>query len=179
MIYTKIVIGTVLVGAFLLSACTTTEPPKSVIESQTTMANAVAITSTVETVDEKNRVLALRDANGETRTMSVDPSVTSLDRIASGDRVTAVYLESMAVYIEAPGMVARDDSATSVPTVQRGAAVEAIDYAARVITLRMPDGSLRTLRVSPQIGPLDKIHEGDQVVVRYTQMVAVCVAKVE
>ena len=39
-------------------------------------------------------------------TRTVDPSVTNLDQLSPGDRATTVYVEQMAVYLEAPGMVA-------------------------------------------------------------------------
>lgn len=193
MMHTRIVFGGVMAAVFAMSGCTTTEPAKATIESQAKIlaGNTVRVTATVEAVDKENRILALRDPSGEIRTMLVDSSVKNFDRIQRGDRVAAEYLEEVAVYIQTPGMVAADESVSAtakgpsegkpsgavVDTVQRRATVQEIDYASRIVTLRAPDGSLRTIRVSPRIGPLDKISKGDQIIVRYTQMVAVGVTK--
>ena len=177
----------------LATGCATDEPAKATIESAPKLqaGEAVRVTATVEAVDKENRILALRDASGELRTMMVTPAVKNFEQIKRGDRVTAEYLEQVAVYIEAPGVTSKDDSFSGmavmppgskpsgawVDTVQRRAKVEAIDYDSRVVTLRGQDGSVRTIRVSPRLGSLDKISKGDEILIRYTQTVAVGVAK--
>lgn len=191
MLHKRVVCATAMAAVFAMSGCAT--EPKATVESQPKIlaGNAVRITATVEAVDKENRILVLRDPSGEIRTMMVDPSVRNFDRIQRGDRVAAEYLEEVAVYIQAPGMEAKDESVSAtarapsgakpsgavVDTVQRRATVVDVDYDSRLVALRAPDGSVRTIRVSPRIGPLDKISKGDQIVVRYTQMVAIGVTK--
>jgi hypothetical protein len=190
--------ATILIGVFggtlAMAGCASTEDvTKTAIESQPKMAAAetVRVTATVEAVDKENRILTLRSPGGELRTMTVDPAVKNFDQIQRGDRVTAEYMESIAVYIEAPGMVSKDETASVtatmppgsrpsgavIETVQRRATVEAIDHETRIVTLRGQDGSLRTIKVPPRLGSLDKISKGDPIVVRFTQTVAVGVAK--
>lgn len=189
----RLITGAVLVGILVASGCATDEPAKATVENQPRIlaGNTVRVVATVEAIDKENRILTLRDPSGEIRTMTVDSAVKNFERIQRGDRVNAEYLEEVAVYIQAPGMVAKDETASVsarapgdgkpsgavVDTVQRLATVEDINYETRVVTLRAPDGSLRTIRVSPRIGPLDKISKGDQIIVRYTQVVAVGVSK--
>ncbi|MFL6648881.1 MAG: hypothetical protein ACJ8KO_13055 [Sulfurifustaceae bacterium] len=193
MIRTRISVGLAVVGLMVASGCATEEPAKATLEAQPKIlaGELVRVTATVEAVDKDNRILALRDESGELRTMIVNPAVKNFNQIKRGDRINADYLEEVAVYIEAPGMVAKDEAASAiatapsggkpsgamVDTVQRRAVVEDIDYDSRIVTLRAPDGSLHTTRVSPRIGPLDKISKGDQIIIRYTQTVAVSVTK--
>lgn len=188
-----IVVGVAAAAAIALSGCAT-EPENaaaSVSLPRILAGNTVRVTATVEAVDKQNRVLALRDPGGEVRIMKIDPAIKNFDKIERGDRVNTEYLEEVAVYIEAPGMALKDETASItakapgdgkpsgavVDIVQRRATVQDIDYANRIVTLRAPDGSVRTIRVAPTIGPLDKISKGDPIVVRYTQIVAIGITK--
>ena len=56
------------------------------------------------------------------------------------------------------------------------ATVEAVDLAKRTVTVRGPRGNVNTLKVGDQV-QLDKVKAGDQVVVRYTEAVAISVDK--
>lgn len=193
MMDTRIAIGIAVAGLLTVSGCATNEPAKATVEAQPKLlaSDTVRVNATVEAVDRESRILALRDQSGELRTMVVNPAVKNFDQIHRGDHVNAEYLQEVAIYIEAPGMITKDETGSAVATtpaggmpsgavvdtVQRQAVVEDIDYGNRLVTLRAPDGSLRTIEVSPRIGPLDKISKGDQIVVRHTQMVAVGVSK--
>lgn len=179
----------VVVGILAVVGCASTESAKATIESQPRMssANTAHVQATVEAVDKENRILTLRTRAGDLRTMVVDPAVKNFDQIRRGDLVVADYLEEVAVYIEVPGMKTKDESsrvtATAprgnkpagavVDTVQRRATVQAIDRENRMVTLHGQDGSVRTIKVPPELGPLDKINAGDSIVIRYTQMVGI------
>jgi Cu/Ag efflux protein CusF len=55
------------------------------------------------------------------------------------------------------------------------ARVEDIDYQSRMVTLKMPQGDTMSLKVGDQVKRLNDIKKGDEVVVRYTQAVAISV----
>lgn len=59
------------------------------------------------------------------------------------------------------------------------AIVETIDLATRKILLRGEEGGLMTVRVRPDVRRLNEIKPGDQIVVRYTEALAVRMAKPE
>ena len=50
--------------------------------------------------------------------------------------------------------------------------VEKIDYQKRLITLKGPEGNVRTLKVDPRVKRLNEIKVGDDIVLRRTEAVA-------
>src|SRR5205085_10581536 len=97
----------------LATACSTTESKSESAQTpgapgtggrqNLVTSDVVRTTAMVEAIDKKNRILTLRNAEGQVRTLAVDPSVKNFDQIERGDKVRVEYLESVAVYIEAPG----------------------------------------------------------------------------
>jgi hypothetical protein len=61
-------------------------------------------------------------------------------------------------------------------TVEVNGTIESIDAAKRTITLKKPAGEPRTLKLAPTV-KLANLRKGDDVVVRYTQAVALFVEK--
>jgi translation elongation factor P/translation initiation factor 5A len=57
-------------------------------------------------------------------------------------------------------------------TVKATAAVKAVDYDKRLITLQGPDGKVFTVEAGPEVKRLKEIKAGDTVVVQYTQALA-------
>lgn len=57
-------------------------------------------------------------------------------------------------------------------TIKVSAAVKAVDYDKRLITLQGPDGKAFTVEAGPEVKRLREIKAGDMVVVRYTQALA-------
>jgi Cu/Ag efflux protein CusF len=148
----------------------------------------VTATATVEAVDPANRTVTLRLADGTTHTYNLAKDVTNLNQINAGDRVKATVIESMAVYVrkagtppeaaerstvtlapkgQKPGMIAAD-------TLEVTDKIAAIDIANRTITLQGTGGKPQTLTVGPNVN-LANLKKGDDVVVRYTQGLAVLV----
>jgi len=62
-------------------------------------------------------------------------------------------------------------------TVQITANVEAIDYQNRTITLKGPQGNVKTFKVDQGIQRFDQIKQGDQVVVNYTEALLIKVVR--
>lgn len=57
-------------------------------------------------------------------------------------------------------------------TIKASAAVKAVDYDKRLITLQGPDGKAFTVEAGPEVKRLKEIKAGDMVVVQYTQALA-------
>jgi hypothetical protein len=62
-------------------------------------------------------------------------------------------------------------------TVEVTARVEAVDQAARTVTLKGPAGNVRTFKVDPSVERLKDVKVGDDVVLRYTEALAIAVVK--
>ena len=57
------------------------------------------------------------------------------------------------------------------------ATVEKINHATRVVTLKGPEGNVRTIKVGEGVKHLEQVKVGDQVVVRVTEAFALSVVK--
>ena len=64
-----------------------------------------------------------------------------------------------------------------VDVVTVKAAVDSVDAAKRTVTLKMPNGVQRTVKIGPEVKNFDQIKAGDTVTARFLESVAVIVAK--
>lgn len=144
---------------------------------------------TVTDIDHAARTVTLRGPKGNERTIVVPPEAQNLDQVQTGSRFKVRYLEEVAVAVSKGG---GEPSASAGETVRLapkggtpgGAAVrtasisgviEAIDPAARTITLRGPKGGTRTLTAAEDV-KLDGLAPGDQISLTYTQAIAMQMA---
>jgi hypothetical protein len=151
--------------------------------------DVTAWTATVKSVDYAKKTIVLeRDG----KTAMVDASFAKrLDEIKPGDVVKVANIEELAIYVrksqEGP-MAAEASTVELAPkdkapggivtkTKQLAANVEAIDYKGRMITLQRPDGTSKTFKVSDAVERFDQIKKGDQVVLEYTEAIAISVEK--
>lgn len=175
--------GLLIMGAAALMAANAdaaqTELPSAV------EARKETVTATVEAVDHDRRMIALKAPAGDTVKMEVGPEVAHFHEIEQGDRVNVDYLESVAVAIAPPGASLeqaaqsveirneQDASVTKgVETEMVAATVEKIDAGDRTLTLKAPDGSTRHMSVAPDVPGLEKLRQGDQVIVAATRELA-------
>lgn len=150
-------------------------------------ADRARTTATVEAVDKSQRTVTLRRADGRTVTLKVPPEARNFDQIEPGDTLRAEYLDAVAVFVrksDAPAQAGRTSAVRLAPrgekpggvvvdTVEMTARVEAVDLAARKVTLRGPDGRLRVIQVDDRVRSLDEVKPGDEVVIRHTQALAI------
>ena len=66
-------------------------------------------------------------------------------------------------------------AAMVVNTAELTAKVEAIDYKKRTLTLKGPEGNTKTLKIDKSVKKFKNIKQGDDVVVRLTEAVAISV----
>lgn len=64
-----------------------------------------------------------------------------------------------------------------VDVISWQATVEAVDMQKRVVTLKGPDGKMKTLTIGPEARNLDQVKKGDQVRVKLVEAVALFVRK--
>jgi Cu/Ag efflux protein CusF len=156
-------------------------------------SNVVTATATVEAVDMEKRTVTLKKEDGSTVTLKVDESVKNLPQVEVGDQVTAKYYESVAVQVREPGAAPLDAGAVqSVATAKPGekpagmavqevtvtTTIASINKDNETVTLKGPDGVMKTVKVRDPKN-LEKVEVGDEVVITYTEAVAISVEEPE
>ncbi len=155
------------------------------------VTEVVVVKATVEAIDYKTRTVTLKGPQGNTMTFKVDKSVKNFDQVKQGDQLVLEVYDSVALFVrkggEPPiaaqmGLVevaprGKKPAGVVVETTEITASVEAIDYKARTVTLKGPQGNVRTIKVDPSVKNFDNVKKGDQIVLRHTEAVVVSVQK--
>ena len=101
-------------------------------------------------------------------------------------RVTVLMVVLMVLVLVSAGFAAEKKAAkppaekpagVMVDVVTAQATVDSVDAAKRTVTLKMPNGMLRTVKAGPEVKNFDQIKAGDKVNARFLESVAVVVAK--
>ena len=156
------------------------------------VAETTSIKARVDAVDVNKRVLTVTGPTGKTLTLKVGSEVSDLDQVKPGDQLVVRYFESLALFVrkggEPPAAAERTavrvvpdkrkkPAGVAVDTAEFRGTVEAIDPVKRRVTLKGPEGKTRTIKVDPSVKRLKEVKKGDQVVLRYTEAIAVSVRK--
>lgn len=168
-------------------------PGVSVSESSgpDSASRAITATATVEDVDQKNRVVTLRTADGEVKRIQVGDEVRNLPQVRKGDVVTATYYESIALALrdatgEKPSVAVTNDmeraplgakpSGAVMQTTTLKAKVTAVDKKKQTVTLEGPKGGTVTIKVEDP-RRLDNVVVGHLVEAVYRESVVISVDK--
>ncbi|WP_303902445.1 hypothetical protein [Thiohalomonas denitrificans] len=167
--------------AFASQAQTAEQPTKPILVS---VSETVA---TVEDIDKDKRRLTLKGPEGRTFDLKVSEEVQNFDQIEKGDEIEIEYLGSVSLRLSnEPAPPAEFAQFTEVApsgekprvveaaTLQMAATVDKIDKDKREVTVTGPRGNTRILN-APEEVDLDKLNEGDQILVTYTEAVATSV----
>jgi hypothetical protein len=154
----------------------------------------VKTTAVVQSIDRANRTVTLKNEGGAVTTYKCRPEVRNFDQIQVGDHVKAQLVESLAVFVAKPaaagGPSAGLASATALApkgakpgivmadTTEVTAKIVAVDAAGHSVAVTGPLGNTRTFSVNPAVD-LSGVQVGDDVVVRYTQGLAIVVEKAD
>ena len=144
--------------------------------------------ATVESIDRATRTVTLKNIGGAVTTYKCGPEVRNFDQIKVGDHVKAELVESFAVFVGkgAAAPSAKLVSATALApkgskpgvvmadTTQITAKVVSVDAAGHSVALSGPLGKTRSFSVDPTVD-LSGVQVGDDVVVRYTEGLAITV----
>lgn len=171
-----------LVGS--LAGCATTPKPLEITDVRETAA-------TVTQLDLATRLVTLRDAGDREFTVKVGDDVRNLPQVKVGDKVVARYYESIGASLRkagdptAPTIELAD--AVAEPGQRPGAlagerltlpvTIISVDTATHVVTFYGPDKRVRTFAVQTPEGRafIRKLKQGDEVVVTFTEALAISV----
>jgi len=141
-------------------------------------------------VNHQTRHVVVIGPNGNQHGFYVDKRITTFDNVNKGDTVTVDYVESVGVFLRKPGdppAAGASNTMTVTPTGKPAVTdvtvkevtvdVTAVDQATRALTVKGPAGNTQTYIVDPSVKAFSSVKVGDQIVVRYTEAVAVAVTK--
>jgi Cu/Ag efflux protein CusF len=148
------------------------------------------LTGTVEAVDLANRVVTIKGSRGRVIDLKVGPEAKNLDQVKVGDKVVAKYYESIAFRMkkpeEAEGATAEQAVAKAKPgevpaavvanQVTVTATIEDISPKKTYVTLKGPEGKIVDVKVMDPKN-IEGLKVGDQVVITYTQALAIALDK--
>ena len=154
------------------------------------VVNTLDMTARVEVIDKVARTATLLREDGSRFTVKVGPEAINFDQVKVGDWVNLTVTEELVVYLNAAGAPQNDKLAALVAlspkggkpgglvaeTAQITGTILAIDPANHTATLQLEDGSTKTFPVSKDVDLL-KRYVGEQVVFRFTKMMAISVEK--
>lgn len=180
----------VLAAIGLGSGCQTGGDPATAPARPTAVLGEASETlATVEAVDLDQRLLTVRDAEGELFTVQADETIRNLPQVRPGDRVVMTYREAVAVQLQPPGTPVRAGEAlqrvTRAPAGARPGAeaanevtttvrIENVDPAGPTVSFTDQEGFLHM--VTPQTPEMQAfartLRKGDQVEVTFTEAVA-------
>ena len=150
----------------------------------------VTETLTVEAIDLEKRIVTLRRADGSVFDLTVGEEVRNLPQVRVGDEVITKYYESIFVQVTKPGAAEGPQVKGTASRAKPGekpagavakqvtvtATVEKIDKKKMIATLKGPEGKVVDVKVRDPKN-LENVNVGDQVVITYTEAVAVSVEK--
>jgi hypothetical protein len=121
----------------------------------------------VDAIDYGKRTVAVKVPDGTAQTIKAEPEVKKVDQGKVGNLDHTTFIESIAVHIRTPNAPARvkPENVVADPLLLT-AKVDTIDHAHRTVTLKSPQGNLKTLSVGRNVANFVLMKEGDQVVVR-------------
>ena len=152
--------------------------------------NSVTATATVDSINATNREVVLRREDGSLTSYICGPDVRNFDQIEVGDRVSVTLADELAVALVEGSLPPASVQSTVVvrapvgakpggkvmDTVGFTARVVTVDYRQRLVTLLMPDGRNKTVKVGPDVN-LANVNPGDTVGVRLTRAMILTVGK--
>jgi hypothetical protein len=195
-------LGTSIGIAAVVAGCATqkaTPPPPAAVSAvaekpgQVVEESIETVAARVVKVDQKSRVVTLRNSLGEEFDVHVSDEVRNLPQVKKGDDVVISYYESVAVTLKkpgeaTPGVTVADTAGRAKPGEKPGAAagsqttvtatVVGLNKKKGTVTLKGPKGKVVTV-TAREPRRLDPVKVGDLIEVTYTEAIAISVEKPE
>jgi hypothetical protein len=189
-----------------LTSCSSTPPPAnpgqpfsaSVYDNNAAgfngeiVTDAISTTATVVSVDRAKRLVVLKRTDGSNVTYKALPKAFAFDDIKAGDAVKVSVAEELAVFLGKNSVPASASTnaaklrvklpdgtqavASEVGTVSFTARITAIDDWLDTVTLQLPDGTSKTIKVSEAVNLAD-VSVGDVVSVQSSEAAVVMLEK--
>jgi Cu/Ag efflux protein CusF len=162
-------VGAAILGALALAGCAQTSsappPPEmaaGVKEGKRTLSASDLVTASavVEGIDQKSRMVTLKESDGQRLRFKVSDDVKNLQQVKKGDQVNVSYYESVMLQLHKPGdatpgvTVAEEAERAKPGELPAGAVAEVVTVTAKVIgvdrtahtaTLELPNGEKLTV----------------------------------
>jgi hypothetical protein len=144
----------------------------------------------VTAVDPTARTMVVKGPQGNLHEFDVPASIPNLGNVKIGDTLTIAYVEAIALYVREssdPPEASTTHSVTVKPTGRPAVAhvtireteanVLSINQTTRWMTVQGPHFNLHTFHVDPSVAAFSRVKVGDQIVLRYTEALAVAITK--
>ena len=174
--------------ALLLAGCATAPKPLEITQTE-------EIAATVTALDVATRRLTLKGPAGNEFTVEVAPAVQNLPQVQVGDRVVARYYESIGADLRKAGDPTEATIELADAAAERGkrpaglvgatvtvpVTIAAVDTKANVVRFYGADRRVREIEVTRPDAKafIRKLKAGDEVVVSFTEALAVSVEPVK
>jgi len=154
------------------------------------VVDVVKWTGTVKAVDAQAKTVTVEGPGGKSATINAK-NARNLDQVKVGDKVNIQFTDELALFVRKSGAPPAATEAQVVQLAPKGekpaglmaktieltGSVQSIDSKNRTIDLKGPAGNVRTYKVDKAVKNFDQIKKGDQVVLRFTEAVALSVVK--
>jgi hypothetical protein len=174
---------TFITAALALGGASTVDAQK---ETVVELSKAVLFTADVVAIDHNERVVSLRDPDGNVVVLEVGQDARNLDQIVPGDQLKIEASNSVVLYLDRPGtqhegiVVERapkgeKPAGIAVETVDMTATIKSIDKEERAVVLELPDGKNVTTKAHKSDKPFESLKVGDSFYARLTRSIAISV----
>ena len=154
------------------------------------VVDVVKWTGTVKAVDAQAKTVTVERPGGKSATINAK-NARNLDQVKVGDKVNIQFTDELALFVrksDAPPAATEAQVVQLAPkgekpaglmakTIELTGSVQSIDSKNRTIDLKGPAGNVRTYKADKAVKNFDQIRKGDQVVLRFTESVALSVVK--
>ena len=183
----------------ITSSCATDDRPKGDLTTTTSYQKGVPggvvvqtykTTATVTAIDTSTRMVTIVAPDGSRKTLKAGPDVVNFSQMQVGDQIKVTVAKELVVSMGKEGVPPSDGAASVVAlapegnkpggltadTVQITTKIAAIDLKRHEATLLLPDGTTATFAVRQDVDLMQR-KDGEQVVIRTTQALAIFVEK--
>jgi|GEM_PF-4658963 len=163
----SILLAFITAALALGSASTIDAQEETVVE----LSNVVLFTADVVAINHNERVISLRDPDGNVVVLEVGQDARNLDQIVPGDKLKIEASNSVILYLDRPGTEHAGIVVERAPKGEKpaGMAVE------RAVILELPDGKNVTAKAHQSVKAFDSLKVGDSFQARLTRSIAISV----
>lgn len=153
------------------------------------IVDTIKASATVTAIDAATRKVTLMKENGKSTTVTCGPAVRNFSQIAINDRVTVTMTEELSVFLGTGATPSASGAAVAAraplgdkpggviaSSVEITAQITALDTKTRKVTLALPDGTSKVVKVGNKVD-LTGVKPGDNVTVQRTEALAITVEK--
>lgn len=172
------------------SAVRTTKPMSTPSTPGNITVDAVQVTAKVVSVNQATRTVSLQMPDGKIKTYKLGKDVKGLNMLKKGDTIRGTLLDALAVYIQKSGGRPTATETTTVMLAPRGTTgfvvadtiritgkIQYTDMQNHTVTITGPSGMSKAFKVGSNVKNLSTLRPGDDVVIRYTEALAIDLRK--